>query len=219
MISHNLRNGIPFPDKSVDVVYHSHLMEHVDREFIAGFQKEIYRVLKPDGIQRICVPDLEPLVREYSDSLEADDLSLQSSRRHDLAVANMLEQCVRRRSAGAREKPKFRGWFENLLLGDARARGETHQWMWDRVNIRAVLIDVGFIDVTVQSWEASDIERWKETGLERTSEGCEYKPKSLYIECKRPRQAAARRTMAVATKRDFERVDEAHSGAGIIPAR
>jgi len=133
-------------------------------------------------------------VRDYSNTLETDDLSLESSRRHDLTVANMLEQSVRRASAGARGKAKFRIWFENLVLGDARARGETHQWMWDRVNIRAALIDVGFSDVTVHSWEASDIENWKETGLERTSGGCEYKPNSLYIECKRPPEQSSVRS-------------------------
>jgi SAM-dependent methyltransferase len=183
---HNLRNGIPFPDNSADAVYHSHLMEHVDREFIGDFQKEIYRVLRPGGIQRICVPDLEYLVRAYCDSLAADDLSPASSRRHDAAVADMLEQCVRRTPGGTRKQSGYSVRLERFLLGDARARGETHQWMWDRVNIRAALIDAGFADVSIRSWDVSDIEGWKLTELERTADGGEYKPNSLYVECRKP---------------------------------
>jgi len=72
------------------------------------------------------------------------------------------------------------------LLGDARARGETHQWMWDRVNIRAALAGVGFSDIVVRSWEESAIPDWKNTGLERASDNTEYKPESLYVECRKP---------------------------------
>jgi hypothetical protein len=161
-------------------------MEHIPRESILDFQKDVLRVLKPGGIQRLCLPDLEQLAREYTLSLAADDLTNEASRRHDAAVALMFEQCVRQAPAGTRGKTGFRLWCENLLLGDARARGELHRWMWDRLNIRAMLSDVGFADISVRAWNTSDIGCWKETGLEQTSDGREYKPQSLYIECKRP---------------------------------
>src|SRR5215470_10668085 len=67
-ICHDLKKGIPFPSKSADAVYHSHLMEHIDREVVLGFQSEIYRVLKPGGVQRLCVPDLEQLIHAYNGS-------------------------------------------------------------------------------------------------------------------------------------------------------
>jgi hypothetical protein len=166
-------------------------MEHIDREHVPAFQKEIFRVLKPGGVQRICVPDLEHLVREYMRSLEGDDRSTDHSSRHDVAVANIFEQCVRRLPAGIRNKSPMRRKLETALQGDARARGETHQWMWDRVNIRAVLIETGFVDVDVQSWNVSAIESWADTGLEKASDGSEYKPCSLYVECVKPRPDAA----------------------------
>jgi SAM-dependent methyltransferase len=185
-ISHNLKKGIPFPNNSADAVYHSHLMEHIDREAVIGFQREIYRVLKPGGIQRLCIPNLEQLISDYNNSLAADDLTREASLRHDISVAEILEQSVRRISSGAKGRTGFRIWLENLLLGDARARGETHQWMWDRVNIRAVLMDVGFTDVSIRSCGVSDIEGWEKADLERTSDGREYKPKSLYLDCRKP---------------------------------
>ena len=186
MVRQNLKNGIPFPTGFADAAYHSHVMEHIPRESVIGFQKEILRVLKPGGIQRLCLPDLEQLVHEYTRSLAADDTTGEASRRHDASVAAMFEQCVRDTPAGTRGRTGIRLRCEKLLLGDARARGETHRWMWDRVNIRAVLSDAGFTDITVRSWKTSGIEGWEDTELERGSDGREYKPMSLYIECRKP---------------------------------
>src|SRR5687767_3201991 len=69
VIAHNLIEGIPFPDNSFDVVYHSHVLEHFTKQRGFLFIKECYRVLKPNGILRIVVPDLEEIVREYFKSL------------------------------------------------------------------------------------------------------------------------------------------------------
>lgn len=186
MVRQNLKNGIPFEEGFADAVYHSHVMEHIPRDAVPGFQKEVFRVLKPGGIQRVCLPDLEQLVQGYTRSLTTDDMTSEASRRHDAAVAAMFEQCVRDTPGGAGGRTRIRASGERLLLGDARARGETHRWMWDRVNIRAVLSDAGFTDITVQSCNTSAIEGWAETDLERNGDGHEYKPMSLYIECRKP---------------------------------
>jgi len=72
IVVHDLRRGIPPEDNSVDAVYHSHTLEHIDRDDVPGFMAEILRVLKPAGIHRIVVPDLEPLVCAYLKDLEAE---------------------------------------------------------------------------------------------------------------------------------------------------
>lgn len=58
-IHHNLVFGIPLADKSVDVIYSSHFLEHLDPKIGRGLLEECLRVLKPGGRARICVPDLE----------------------------------------------------------------------------------------------------------------------------------------------------------------
>lgn len=58
-IHHNIQYGIPFTDNSVDVVYSSHMLEHLFSEDAKTFMKEAFRVLKRGGVARICVPDLD----------------------------------------------------------------------------------------------------------------------------------------------------------------
>lgn len=185
VILHDLRKGIPYADASVDAVYHSHLLEHIDRAHVAGFQKEIWRVLKPGGIQRICVPDLELAVDRYRESLEASARDPEAAARHDDNVAHLLEQSVRKEAAATSIQPPVRRWLENRLLGDARARGETHQWMYDRLNLRALVEEAGFHGFEKKSWNESAIPGWHEIGLELIADGPEYKLESLYAECRK----------------------------------
>ena len=56
---------IPLGDASVDVLYSSHMREHLDRDEAKSFLAEAYRVLKPEGIVRVAVPDLRLMVQEY----------------------------------------------------------------------------------------------------------------------------------------------------------
>jgi len=185
VILHDMRKGLPYADASVDAVYHSHMLEHIDREYVAAFQKEVWRVLKPGGIQRICVPDLELAARRYLESLEACERNPARIGRHDATVYTLLEQSVRREAAGTREQPPLRRWLENRLLGGARERGETHQWMYDRFNLRMIVEEAGFHSFETKSWNESDIPRWQEIGLEVIADGPEYRLESLYAECRK----------------------------------
>jgi len=66
------RKKIPLPDNSLDVLYTSHMVEHLDQKEMLFFLKEAYRVLKPDGILRIVFPDLRKMIEEYNINLDAD---------------------------------------------------------------------------------------------------------------------------------------------------
>ncbi len=181
VLVHNLKKGIPASDASVDAVYHSHVLEHLDRSAVPGFLAEVRRVLRPGGIHRIVVPDLEGYVREYLDSLERASSDPRARAQHDTTVAQMILQMVRREAAGTSVQAPLQRRVENLLLGDARKRGETHMWMWDRVNLPEALERVGFRDVQIVDWQTSRIPEWNKIGLDR-ADGGEYKPGSLYAE-------------------------------------
>ena len=45
----DVRNGLPFPDESIDEIYSCHVMEHFDNEESEELLREIYRVLRKGG--------------------------------------------------------------------------------------------------------------------------------------------------------------------------
>jgi predicted SAM-dependent methyltransferase len=65
LLNHDLVKGIPAADNSLEVVYHSHLLEHLTNAEGVEFIKACYRVLQPGGIMRVLVPDLELWTRNY----------------------------------------------------------------------------------------------------------------------------------------------------------
>lgn len=99
---HNLLKGLPFVDNQFDVIYHSHLLEHLPKEKASDFLKECLRVLKPGGIMRVVVPDLENIVKEYLKHLNAniENPSRQSEANYDWILLEMYDQTVRNHSGG-----------------------------------------------------------------------------------------------------------------------
>lgn len=65
VVQHDLRRPLPFESDSIEVAYHSHVLEHFELSEGMAFMKECVRVLKPGGVLRIVVPDLESICREY----------------------------------------------------------------------------------------------------------------------------------------------------------
>lgn len=182
---HDLSRGIPFADNSAAAIYHSHLLEHLDQATAEIFLREIKRVLQPGGVLRIAVPDFEKLARAYLDHVARCEKDKSERARHDQYIAAMIEQCVRREAAGTRQQSALRRRLENLVLGDARKRGEIHQWMYDRMNLSELLLRLGFQNPQVQTFETSLIPHWNEYGLERNETGGEYKPDSFYMEARK----------------------------------
>lgn len=184
VMRHNLKKGIPFPDQSVDGVYHSHLLEHLDHDVVPGFLAEVKRVLKPGAIHRIVVPDLEFETRRYLTSLEAALAGKATPTEHEWNILLLIHQMVRKESWGTSQRTGLRRWTENAVLGDARKRGETHQWMYDRVSLPATLLEAGFTDAKVVSYNDSALEDWPGYLLDQDETGAEYRPGSLYVEAR-----------------------------------
>ena len=178
----NLKNGLPFPTDSVEFVYHSHLLEHLDRNEAPGFLREILRVLMPGGIQRIVVPDFEHLCRSYVDHIDSCDADQGLAAQHDKYIESVLEQSVRREAFSTARQPRIQRVMENLILGDARQRGETHQWMYDRISLSVLLSKVGYTDITLEEFNTSRVNDWHMIGLDLDEDGKQYKPGSLYME-------------------------------------
>lgn len=61
----DLRKSWPFMESSIDVVYASHVFEHLDKYASDLFLIEARRVLKGHGVIRLVVPDLNRLAEKY----------------------------------------------------------------------------------------------------------------------------------------------------------
>jgi predicted SAM-dependent methyltransferase len=66
IVIHDLRKRFPWGDGVADVIYSSHTLEHLTREEGRYFLQECWRVLRPKGVIRIIVPNLETIVSSYA---------------------------------------------------------------------------------------------------------------------------------------------------------
>src|SRR6185436_2611644 len=92
----DVSQGLPFPDHHFDVVYHSHMIEHMRVDDVQRFLGDCLRVLKRGGIMRVATPDLERLCAAYLERLRAN-----ATADHEWLVIELIDQTVRERSGGA----------------------------------------------------------------------------------------------------------------------
>lgn len=152
----NVTRGLPFASDSVDVIYSSHMLEHLDREEASRFIDEAFRVLKRGGHIRLAVPDLKKLVDGYVANEDADTFML---RTHTCQA--------RPKSLPAR--------LRQVLVG-----ARHHHWMYDAKSLVRLLSSRGFADVSDVAAGKTRIAAPGELDLaERADE-------SLYVEGTKP---------------------------------
>ena len=101
VIRHDLSRGIPLPDSSCEVVYHSAVLEHLRPADAVVLTAECFRVLRPGGIVRVGVPDLERICQMYLSKLKAAlDGDRTAAYDYDWILLEMVDQIVRERGGG-----------------------------------------------------------------------------------------------------------------------
>jgi SAM-dependent methyltransferase len=99
--SHDLRKGLPYPDEYFDVCYSSHVLEHLTLNEARNLLSEIKRVLKPQGVVRVVVPDLAAIARSYLAMLEQAEVGeVNAEDNYDWMMLELCDQMVRRFSGG-----------------------------------------------------------------------------------------------------------------------
>ena len=111
---------LPFAADTVEVIYTSHMLEHVTRGAAFEFMRECNRVLMPNGVLRISVPDLRKLVEAYLHHGSGDRLM------EDLFVAS----------------PPISSLLDKIRLVLVGYRH--HQWMYDADSLIKCLKAAGF---------------------------------------------------------------------------
>jgi len=61
-----LLKPISYSNNSIEIIYTSHTLEHITDEAALWFMQESYRILKPGGILRILLPDIELAYNAYN---------------------------------------------------------------------------------------------------------------------------------------------------------
>lgn len=94
------RDGLPLADASIDAVYHSHVLEHLDADSARAFLLECHRVLRPGGILRVVVPDLEGIAQAYLRELAAAGAGGEATL-YQWCRMELTDQAARPRTGGA----------------------------------------------------------------------------------------------------------------------
>lgn len=65
-VHYDMRNdALPYATDTVDTIYCSHVIEHIETEFVKKFFFDAFRVLRSGGVLRIACPDSKYLFRQY----------------------------------------------------------------------------------------------------------------------------------------------------------
>jgi hypothetical protein len=101
VLGHDLRQGIPFPDATFDLVYHSTMLSHLRPSDALGLMRECYRVLKAGGVLRVVTEDLEQMCRVYLQKLEAACLGDRDSEKdYEWMILELYDQATREHPGG-----------------------------------------------------------------------------------------------------------------------
>jgi predicted SAM-dependent methyltransferase len=153
VMEHDIRTGLPFADGTFDVVYHSHVLEHLSPEQGEMLIHECFRVLRAGGILRIVVPDLERIAELYLQMLrKAWNGEKTAAENYNWMKLELLDQMVRSKSGGMMgpymlDRGKLNEDFVNSRVGrevdscePARAGKPRPRFSW-RQRLRSKLLN------------------------------------------------------------------------------
>lgn len=128
--------GLPVPNDSVELLYCSHVLEHLALSDLRTALRNCRRILRIGGTFRLVLPDLEFLVSEYL----ADSSS-------EAAVRFMESTMLGYESRPRGVRAMLRHW-----LGNSR-----HLWMWDFKGLAMELQIAGFDSIRRATYNDSAV--------------------------------------------------------------
>jgi len=148
--------GLPVSAASCEVLYSSHMIEHLDRNEASKFLNESFRILRAGGIIRIAAPDIRRQVEKYLESEDAD------------AFIEATLLCA--------DRPRtFAQRLQLLLVGTRH-----HQWMYDGNSLIRLLQKHGFVNAEVMPAGQTKIHDHQMLDLHEKEDA------SVYVEAEKP---------------------------------
>jgi hypothetical protein len=134
----NILKGLPgIAYNSCDGIYCSHVLEHLSLNDCRYAIAETFKLLKPGGIFRCVLPDLETYIHEYTQMRTANNPG---------AAMHFMNQSL----LGVTERPRGIKGLMIQMMGNSH-----HLWMWDQFSLKVELEDVGFSSVRACSFNDS----------------------------------------------------------------
>lgn len=134
ILKHDLRDGIPARPDSLEVIYHSHFLEHLSRQDGRSFLGQCFECLKPGGVMRLVVPDFELWCRNY---VTGNDAFFQWYKNTYLGRENPLYQT-------------------NAQIFTGMIYNHGHQMAYDFATLTHLLQQAGFVNIRRCDWGCSD---------------------------------------------------------------
>lgn len=125
----DLRLGLPFPDSSIDLIYAEHVLEHFEYNDLVYLLKACHRVLKPDGIISVVVPDAKIYLKAY---FQPEAFDYKKYCLYDFGLSY-----------------KYKIDYVNYMF----YMGGHHRYMFDEESILTILKDVGFKNVCLRDFD------------------------------------------------------------------
>ena len=129
----------PFDDNSIDVIFSSHVLEHLSFEGADSMIKECYRCLCKDGVLRIIIPDLYKMAKKYID--------LTSLRQEGRNAFKFMEEL-----GMAEERHRGVIGLISKLFGSSR-----HLYMYDEWSLKEILEKYKFKNIRKMSYGQSQV--------------------------------------------------------------
>lgn len=130
----DIRKKIPLASNSLSGIFTEHALEHFEWQVLAQtVLPELFRILKPGGVIRICVPDAEMAIQGYVQA-KREGLVDQRFRDSDPRALTPLMEVTN----------TFRRLFETYDMG--------HKFAWDFQTMEYLLWRAGFIEIERASY-------------------------------------------------------------------
>jgi len=115
--------GLKYDNNSFDVIYCSHMLEHLTRDDFIIALYEIKRLLKSNGAFRFVIPDIKFILNKYTDSENISDFLNESGLGYMQSKVGFINSV-------------------KYLLTNSK-----HEWLWSYTELESILLEMGFTRV------------------------------------------------------------------------
>ena len=167
------KKSLPFSDNCVNAIFTSHVLEHLDDESLIFLLKECYRILKPKGILRISVPDMDKAMEAYKnnnssffekggvsckgDSIERKLVNYFASYRlGNFSGGPIVQKNLVKEKFQSLDKYAFAKWCVSLIPKNASYKAHVNAYDFQR--IKKFLNEARFLKVLKSTYRGSKLE-------------------------------------------------------------